>query len=222
MSFAKNIEIRRVDWLKNNASESGLSASSFYAPKSALEHLVWRNEWPSCYAPSHCGSPPQRKKPRRVQPLTTNPRLKNGTRRAIINTILRASVDGIVPRGVITAIGHQYGRHPTSISRVWDRHLKSEAAGVEGGDHTSHMKENVGRKPHDRDQLVEKIRAVPIQQRQNQRQPAELPACRNGSSASSSATACSTESPTASSRRLRMRTVSRVSSSRSATSMSLP
>ncbi|KAG3182605.1 hypothetical protein PC128_g14592 [Phytophthora cactorum] len=83
------------------------------------------------------------------------PRAINGTRCAIINTILRASVDGIVPRGVITAIGHQYGRHPTSISRVWDRHLKSEAAGVKGGDHTSHMKENVGRKPHDRNQLVE-------------------------------------------------------------------
>ncbi|KAG2788180.1 hypothetical protein PC129_g9915 [Phytophthora cactorum] len=109
----------------------------------------------------------------RVQPLATNPRPKNGTRRAIINSILRVSVDGIVPRGVITAIGHQYGRHPTSISRVWDRHLRSEVAGVEDGDHISHMKGNVGRKPHDRDELVEKIRAVPIQQRQNQRQLAE-------------------------------------------------
>ncbi|KAG6976244.1 hypothetical protein JG688_00001592 [Phytophthora aleatoria] len=35
------------------------------------------------------------------------------------------------------------------------------------------MKGNVGRKPHDRDELVEKIRAVPIQQRQNQRQLVE-------------------------------------------------
>ncbi|KAG3121701.1 hypothetical protein PI124_g1010 [Phytophthora idaei] len=111
--------------------------------------------------------------PHRVQPLATNPRLKNGTRRAIINSILRVSVDGIVSRGVITAIGHQYGRHPTSISRVWDRHLRSEVAGVEDGDHISHMKGNVGRNPHDRDELVEKIRAVQIQQRQNQRQLAD-------------------------------------------------
>ncbi|KAG2788834.1 hypothetical protein PC116_g9974 [Phytophthora cactorum] len=35
------------------------------------------------------------------------------------------------------------------------------------------MKGNVGGKPHGRDELVEKIRAVPVQQRQNQRQLAE-------------------------------------------------
>ncbi|GMF24314.1 unnamed protein product [Phytophthora fragariaefolia] len=88
--------------------------------------------------------------PRRVQPTTGKPRLKNATRRAVINCILRASAGSVVPRGVISAVAAQFDRHPTSIGRVWSRHIKSEAAGVEGGDHTSHMKGTVGRKPLDR------------------------------------------------------------------------
>jgi transposase-like protein len=100
-------------------------------------------------------------------------RLTDAERRAIVNLLLRATVDGIVPHGAVYSIARQFDRHPTSIGRVWDRHLGSETAGVVGGDSSSRVKANSGRKQRNRDEISAKIRAVPIDQRTNQQRLAE-------------------------------------------------
>jgi hypothetical protein len=99
------------------------------------------------------------------QPSTTKPHLTASARRAILNALLRLSVDGELPHGARSFVSRVYNRDPATIGRLWDRHTAAEAASIEGGDASSHLKRRAGRKPRDRVALVTKIHGVSVAER---------------------------------------------------------
>lgn len=60
-------------------------------------------------------------------------------------------------------------RDATTVSRVWKRYEDSIAVGTPGGEWTSRVKQNSGRKRKDRDEVREKLANVPVEDRSVER-----------------------------------------------------
>ncbi|KAG6948573.1 hypothetical protein JG688_00015034 [Phytophthora aleatoria] len=96
------------------------------------------------------------------------PNLDDRTRRAIVNDILLCTRDGQVDRvrlGTFAKLGRKYERNERTIARIWKRYKAPVAAGHVGGDISSRIKGNSGRRGFDRAEVAVKVKAVPIQER---------------------------------------------------------
>ncbi|ETM39018.1 hypothetical protein L914_14783, partial [Phytophthora nicotianae] len=94
--------------------------------------------------------------------------LSGGSRRAIILRLHDERVNKVLPRGAQTQVANDLGVGSSTVSRLWGRHLEALAVDVLDGDWSSRKTGNVGRKPRDRSELVELIRAVPVEERQTE------------------------------------------------------
>ncbi|KAG6962951.1 hypothetical protein JG687_00006832 [Phytophthora cactorum] len=96
------------------------------------------------------------------------PNLDDRTRRAIVSDILLCTRDGQVDRvrfGTFAKLGRKYECNKRTIARIWKRYKASVAAGHVGGDVSSRIKGNSGRRGFDRAEVAAKVKAVPIQER---------------------------------------------------------
>ncbi|ETP08553.1 hypothetical protein F441_15491 [Phytophthora nicotianae CJ01A1] len=94
--------------------------------------------------------------------------LSEGACRAIILCLHDERVDKVLPRVAQTQVANDFGVDPSTASYLWGRHLEVLADDVLDDDWGNRMPGNVGRKPRDRSELVELIRAVPVEERQTE------------------------------------------------------
>ncbi|KAG3036467.1 hypothetical protein PC121_g273 [Phytophthora cactorum] len=101
------------------------------------------------------------------------PNLTDNDRKAVIDELLKLSYNGKLPRGAYAKVDSNMGRDPTTVSSIWKRYASAVAAGVVGGEWTSRIKENSGRKRKSRDEVRAKLVSVPVEDRAVERRVAE-------------------------------------------------
>ncbi|KAG3117594.1 hypothetical protein PI124_g10467 [Phytophthora idaei] len=95
--------------------------------------------------------------------------LSDNERKAVIDELLKLSYNGKL--GAYAKVGSNMGRDPTTVSSIWKRYV-SEAAGVVGGEWTSRVKQNSGRKRKSRDEVRAKLVSFPVEDRAVERRVA--------------------------------------------------
>lgn len=93
--------------------------------------------------------------------------LTDDQRRAVYEMVLTKLTNGRPVKGAFTEIGTSFNVHPKTVSRIWAAGQQSIANGNVCADVSSKLRGKRGRKSLELDQ--EKIRAVPLLQRQNLR-----------------------------------------------------
>ncbi|KAG3027751.1 hypothetical protein PC128_g633 [Phytophthora cactorum] len=100
------------------------------------------------------------------------PNLTDNERKAVIDELLKLSYNGKLPRGAYAKVGSNMGRDPTTVSSIWKRYASAVAAGVVGGEWTSRIKQNSGRKRKSRDEVRVKLVSAPVEARAVERRVA--------------------------------------------------
>ncbi|KAL4145593.1 hypothetical protein PRNP1_013260 [Phytophthora ramorum] len=93
-------------------------------------------------------------------------------RRGIIAELLKRSTNGELERGALAELAEELGRNRSTISRIWIKYTEAVAEGNEDEGWRSGKKQRCGRKKVDRQELQALVAAVPIEDRQVQRQTA--------------------------------------------------
>ncbi|KAL4140236.1 hypothetical protein PRNP1_014521 [Phytophthora ramorum] len=93
-------------------------------------------------------------------------------RRGIIAELLKRSTNGELERGALAELAEELGRNRSTISRIWTKYTEAVAEGNEDESWRSGKKQRCGRKKVDRQELQALVAAVPIEDRQVQRQTA--------------------------------------------------
>ncbi|ETP35123.1 hypothetical protein F442_16632 [Phytophthora nicotianae P10297] len=103
----------------------------------------------------------------------SKPNLTDIERKAIIDELLKLSDNGVLPLGVYVKVSLKFGCAPTTVSRIWKRYAVAVGKGVVGGVWASQIKTKCGRKRKKRDEVMEKLAKVPIEDRSVERRVAE-------------------------------------------------
>ncbi|KAL4162557.1 hypothetical protein PRNP1_003093 [Phytophthora ramorum] len=93
-------------------------------------------------------------------------------RRGIIAELLKRSTNGELERGALAELAEELGRNRSTISRIWTKYTEAVAEGNEDEGWRSGKKQRCGRKKVDRQEPQALVAAVPIEDRQVQRQTA--------------------------------------------------
>ncbi|KAE9054775.1 hypothetical protein PF005_g33232 [Phytophthora fragariae] len=98
--------------------------------------------------------------------------LSDMERRAIVDELLKLSNNGELPRDAYSRVGAHVARDPTTVSTIWKRYAAAVEAGVPGGEWSSRVKRNSGRKRKDREEVRAKLATVPVEERAVERRVA--------------------------------------------------
>lgn len=96
---------------------------------------------------------------------TSERNLTDETRQSILESLLRLSEDDKLPRGAIQRVADQFKVFRKTVGRIWSRAKECYAKGMKSADVSSRIKGNSGRKRKNRDEIQEKIAAVPLSKR---------------------------------------------------------
>jgi len=97
------------------------------------------------------------------------PNLTDHERRAILEYLLRASVDDTLPPGTVQQCAAAFDCSRWTVSRIWQRSEECKREGEICSDVRSRIKGRSGRKGYDKDALLAKLRSLPVQQRRKVR-----------------------------------------------------
>jgi hypothetical protein len=96
--------------------------------------------------------------------------MKNFTdveRRAIIDSLLEVSMNGVLPRGAYAAFGRRLRCHRATVRSIWLRYRQAVAEGNIGTSWQGRKAQNSGRPRVDREFLRDAVQRVPWEDRQN-------------------------------------------------------
>lgn len=91
--------------------------------------------------------------------------LTDQQRQALLQFLLDASRDGVLPRGTTPAAMSAFHCSRTTVWRIWDLYKRSRVSKTTAVDVSSRIKSNSGRKGYNKTDLLAKIAAIPAKRR---------------------------------------------------------
>ncbi len=92
--------------------------------------------------------------------------LTDADRQGVVQFLLESSHNGEIPYGQFARTAEKFHCSRWTITRIWDRHKRSKAQHGTYGDASSRIKGNSGRKGFNKEEILEKIKALPHPKRQ--------------------------------------------------------
>lgn len=101
------------------------------------------------------------------------PNLTIKKRRRITDELLVRHMEGKLRRGAQAEVAQIVKSTRAAVCKIWKRYHETATNGISGGEWESRIKKISGRKPVSREEIAERLRAIPPDDRQNTRRAAE-------------------------------------------------
>jgi len=98
------------------------------------------------------------------------PNLTDAERRGVVEFLLKTTQEDKIPYGTFAQAADKFQCSRWTITRIWQRYQDGKARhSLLGGDVSSKIKKNSGRKGYNYEELLERIKSIPASKRQKMR-----------------------------------------------------